>query len=257
MWNRVLLKLPIVAIFLITIQSISGGILDSREIEIDFTKTNAANQCEWFPIGRYSITKEGLGWDGPADGEHLSAGEILTKPVGIGLFWRPAQAARIRVEIEPAPLQLSTGDGRKYRLQPGRMFARHSPDLVKWSSWQRLREHTTSTNRIFEGDFGVPGRERLRYELLRVEYGARSDIPWSSDEEAAVRWILQKHPEFFNRNLPFIGYVQLLFEGEFVAGHGFNQMRLQISYSLGGLHQPPPNKDVEAQMWTIPWRFTR
>ena len=270
MWNRVLLKLLIVAFFLIARPLASASIIDSKEIKIDFTKTNATSQCEWFPSERYSITKEGLGWGGPAEGKDaraqaaagslnisLNRGEILTRPVGIGLFWRPAQSARIRVELEPAPLEITNGDGKKFHLSSGQMFARHSPDLEHWTSWQRLSAFASGTNRIFEGDVGIPGRERARYESLCGEYGKRSDVAWSSDEEAVVRWILQKEPKFFAENAPFIGYVQVLFEGEFVAGHRFTEMRVQISYSLGGLHQPPPTKDLEEQMWTVPWRFKR
>src|SRR5688572_28207870 len=138
MRSRFLLRLGILVFALSTIHFVPATIMDSREVKIDFTSTNATSQCEWFPSERYSITKEGLGSDGPADGNHLTTGEILTRPVGIGLFWRPAQSARARVELDPAPLQLTTGDGRKYSLPNGRVFVRHSPDLEHWSSWQGM-----------------------------------------------------------------------------------------------------------------------
>ena len=29
------------------------------------------------------------------------------------------------------------------------------------------------------------------------------DVPWKSDEEATVRWILERNPEFFSKQDPF------------------------------------------------------
>ncbi len=137
------------------------------------------------------------------------------------------------------------------------MFVRHSPDLVHWSSWQELSSDSRS-NRVFQGSIGIPGRERDAYENLRIEF-ERNNEAGGSNEEEAVRWIVKNDPTFFAKHLPFIGYIQLLFEGQFVTGDRFKELNAVISYSVGGLHAEPADEEererFRKQMFTVPWRF--
>jgi hypothetical protein len=232
----------------------SGVVFDSKVINIDLTRSEATNLCEWFPGERYAITDGGLGWEATPTGQRINGGEIVVHPIAVGFFWRPARSVSIRAEILPGPEELKTPEGKPDWRNAGDLHARYSPDLIHWSTWQPL-SLDSRTNRVFEGQSVVPGREQQEYEHLRVEYGNRDDVPWSSDEEGAVRWILERDPEFFAHNLPFIGYVQFLFEGEFVAGYRFKSIKVELSYSVGGLHVEPEDDHLKAQMWSAPWRF--
>ncbi|MCW5557061.1 MAG: hypothetical protein KIT22_04385, partial [Verrucomicrobiae bacterium] len=203
----------------------------------------------------FGFTNLGRGWLGGPDGQEYNGGEILVHPVPVGFFWRPTRSVSIRAELSPGPQELKRPEGQSYWRNPGQMYARFSPDRVHWSTWQAL-SLASRTNRVFEGLLAVPGKDAANYQRLRLDYANREGIPWSSDEEAAVRWILEQDPAFFANNLPFIGYVQLLFEGEFVAGHRFKNLKAELSYSVGGLHaEPPKDERIEKQMWTVPWRF--
>jgi hypothetical protein len=232
-----------------------GSVIDERTIEIDLTDTNAASQCEWVPADRYAITKKGLGWEGDPGGQQANGGEILTHPVGVGFWHRPTQSVHVRAELSPGPQELTNDDGKSYYDNPGRMYARHSPDHEHWSSWQGLTL-VSRTNRVYEGELAIPGREHRRYEELRVEYAQRDDVRWPEDEEAAVRWIVSRNPDFFATNLPFIGYVQLLFEGDFVPGRRFRTFKAVLSYSVGGLGLDPDDEHIKQNGgWLMPWRF--
>lgn len=44
---------------------------------------------------------------------------------------------------------------------------------------------------------------------LRETY-SRLDVPWVDDEEAFAKWLLARNPNFFERSLPFIGYLEFL-----------------------------------------------
>ena len=234
-----------------------GSVIDERTIEIDMTDTNAASQCEWAPADAFAITKKGLGWDGESNGQHLGAGEILTHPVGVGYWHRPTTSVHVRAELSPGPQKL-TDHGHSYYDTPGYMYARHSPDRQHWSSWQALTL-VSCTNRVYEGELAIPGRERYSlYERLRLEYAQRDDAPWPDDEEAAVRWIVSWNPEFFATNLPFIGYVQLLFEGPFPPGRRFKTFKAELSWSVGGLGFGPMEDDhvkLSEEELMMPWRF--
>lgn len=232
----------------------SGVVFDSKAIIIDLTRPDATNLCEWFPRERYTITEGGLGWEGTPTGQRINGGEVVVHPIAVGYFWRPARSVSIRVEILPGPEELKTPDGKSYWRNAGQLYARYSPDLIHWSTWQPLSPDSR-TNRVFAGRLVVPGREREEYERLRVEYGNREDVRWSSDEEAAVRWILERDPEFFAGHLPFIGYVQFLFEGEFVVGYRFKSIKIELSFSVSGLHVEPEDEQLKARMWSEPWKY--
>ena len=235
-----------------------GVVIDSRTIEIDLTDTNAASQCEWVPADRFAITKKGLGWDGVSDGQHTEGGEILTHPVGVGYWHRPTTSVDVRAELSPGPQKLTDNDGHSYYADPGHMYARHSPDRQHWSSWQALTL-LSRTNRVYEGELATPYRERYSlFERLRLEYAQRDDAPWPDDDEAAVRWIVSWNPDFFATNLPFIGYVQLLFEGPFPPGRRFKTFKAVLSYSVGGLGFDPTDDDhikLSEEELMMPWRF--
>ena len=234
-----------------------GSVIDERTIEIDLTDTNAASQCEWVPADRFAITKKGLGRDGVFDGDHPEEGEILTHPVGVGYWHRTTTSVGVRAELSPGPQERTYGK-KSYYDDPGRMYARHSPDRQHWSSWQALTL-VSRTNRVFEGELAIPDRDRYSlYERLRLEYADRDDAPWPDDEEAAVRWIVSWNPEFFATNRPFIGYVQLLFEGPFPPGRRFKTFKTVLSYSVGGLNFVPPDDDhvkLSEEELMMPWRF--
>ena len=66
-------------------------------------------------------------------------------------------------------------------------------------------------------DVGIPERELRQYQGYLEQY-SKLDVPWTSDEEAAVRWILKQQPDFFERSLPFIGYIEFLFDAPFYEG---------------------------------------
>ena len=109
------------------------------------------------------------------------------------------------------------------------------------------------TNRSFHGLIDVPRTEQENYDKLISQY-SRMDVPWSSDEEAAVKWILQKEPDFFEQQLPFVGYVQFRMEGFLPGSQRIQHIKMQLSWGVGGIHAPPKNPD-DYKTHQGPWRF--
>jgi hypothetical protein len=139
----------------------------------------------------------------------------------------------------------------------GDLYVRYSLDKKHWSSWQKLQVKGNPQPREkgvkFTGMLGIPEIARRRYYELVEEY-SKLDVPWQSDEEAAVKWILKKEPEFFAKNLPFIGYVQFHFEGLFRGGERITAFDCRLNWSVGGLHLPPKDPDGYKKS-EGPWRF--
>ena len=130
----------------------------------------------------------------------------------------------------------------------------------RWSSWQALQrsepqsiEEKMKPGRYYSGMIRVPYVERNEYSKLVSDY-SRMSVPWKSDEEAAVQWILNRDPEFFSKHIPFIGYAEFLFEGGFRGGQRIQSLKAEVSYGMGGMHSPPRD-DAVYKNRDVPWRY--
>ncbi len=229
-----------------------------NELTIDFTdaKDVTGESCTRSPADMVTITAAGLGWDGEANASR--DGWIQTKPLAV---WAPPGAplrrnSFARGDHARMPMPVTLGQWRRRRFRGlGEAFARYSPDGLHWSNWQVLvcdRKRTDA--RAFSGEITVPQRERREYGEFLSEY-AKLDVPWKSDEEAAVGWILKRSPDFFGRSLPFVGYVQLLFEFPFQGGQRLMKLRASAAYGMSGVHYPPKDESVFNDRQGSPWRF--
>lgn len=251
----------ILTAYCLTANSVCNAtIIELQSLKINFTNPKEASaQAHWFPADKLSINKNGLGWDGPTNA--LRDGWIQTKPLAVGLSWRPATSVSLKVSITPAPTEITLPNGQKTTPYRGAIFARYSPDLKNWSSWQELQSTPPTKDlaqkkpgRNFSGRLTVPNRQRSSYGPLLSKY-SKQDVPWKSDEEAAVKWILNQQPDFFSENLPFIGYVEFLFEGSFYGNQRIQSFRADISYALSGLHSIPRDKEVYKNRSSTRWRL--
>jgi hypothetical protein len=70
-----------------------------------------------------------------------------------------------------------------------------------------------------------------------------------------VKWILLQDPQFFSKSIPFVGYVQFLYEISLPAGQRITECHVEASFGVGGMHQPPKDKKLYDERDNIPWRF--
>jgi len=229
---------------------VHGGILSMDSQSIDFTNMSKDDPRVTFePADKLSFTKDGLGWDGDATSSF--DGSFTTAPIATGTAWRPVGGVTLEGTVCPLSQVFRNG------VWKGELYVRYSPDKKNWSSWQMLQVKGNpkpgDKGIKFSGMLSVPEIARRRYYELVEEY-SKLDVPWGSDEEAAVKWILKKDPDFFAKNLPFIGYIQFHFEGPFRGGERITSFEYSISFGVGGLHLPPKDPDAYKKS-EGPWRF--
>jgi hypothetical protein len=225
--------------------AVLGEILSNTSYTLDLTNAKeAAKRAKWSEPERVIVTAQGLGWG--QGGEQGSRDFWLeTEPIAIGLSWRPTSIAVVKATIDKPGTS-------------GLLYARYSADGKHWTTWQHLEEATPAApdgaTQVFSGTLRVPYRERAPYTELRLEYARRDDVPWSSDEEALVKDILKREPKFFEKSTPLIGYVQFLYEAQLHDNQRIKELKLEISWQVGGKHIPPKNeKDWEGRDGA--WRF--
>ena len=224
-----------------------AGILGQQSLNVDLTNAKEApTKVTWSEPERIAITEKGLGWDGETNA--LRDGWIQTEPLAIGVSWRPAQGANVRVRVYPLPAEITLPNGQKSTPSVGSMFVRYSPDGKHWSDWQALKHEEGDPRKksdasLFTGAISVTRRQREEYER-QMQAWMKLDLPWSSDEEALVKWIVAAQPDFFKEHKPFVGYVQFLYECGFWGGQRLTKLEAEASWGVGGLHTVPKDPSV-------------
>lgn len=216
---------------------------------LDFTDPHVAQQASWThsasikPGPHGLVGEESSGW--------MPFQLQTTEPFAIGSYWQAARAATIYAQLSPAAPLVS--NGQTSFPGAGRMFARYSPDTKHWSTWQVLGLPLSTELEAcgsgyprcytFSGELIVSQQDRREFDELCSEYQKLSGY---STDEACVRWILKSQPDFFATHLPFIGYVQFLYEAVFAGGQRIERLTIHISY--GGA-RPPPGYDPDDAYW--------
>lgn len=231
-------------------------------LQIDFTNnTDAQAKATWSNPEELEVTEDGLGWDGQVTSSRSIW--IRTIPFAIGFSWYPPINSSITLRMQPEIYEHIL-NGKKHTSYPGNLYVRYSPDLLHWSTWQavqckqqNINGVTKSDGRNFTGYISIPICERQQYQELLFEY-EKLDVPWKSDEDAAVRWIVENDPDFFAKQLPFIGYVEFLYENDFRGGERITKFEAELCYSTGGpIHFPedgkkiPEYKGPETETWSF------
>ncbi len=252
-------KIIVIILLTFTIfgNNVYASILGMEELKINFAdKDDAKRKATWFEPNKIDINKNGLGWDGEQNASRESW--VQTIPLAVGLSWRPAQSVNITVKIEPEIKSITLPNGQTYTPFFGWMFVRYSPDGKHWSSWQAMNypkpQGSAVTERKYTAFVNIPQRERKEYINYMKKYW-KLDVPWVSDEEALVKWILRKDPKFFSKYTPFVGYLQFLYENSIPGGQRIAEFHATAGFVVGGMHQAPKDKDVYKKRGHIPWRF--
>ncbi|MHC4559398.1 MAG: hypothetical protein ACYS80_19060 [Planctomycetota bacterium] len=235
-----------------------GSVPLCTRFSLDLTKpTELAKKATWkSPQKNVRLTKEGLTFN---EAENASADVWIQikEPIAVGLYWRTVQSVYIKAQIDP-PNRFFIYHKKQSHYPKGELYARYSADALHWSDWQYLALKTpidpNETKQQYAGRLMVPLSQQQRYEELLSEY-RKLDIPWKSDEEAAVEWILKSKPNFFEKPAPFIGYVQFLYETNLRGGHCIKNLTFTISSIVNGMYTKPKNFSGYNPSFDIPWRF--
>jgi hypothetical protein len=234
-----------------------ASMIGMQTLELDFKDhQHIVTQVEWSNPDKLTLTSQGLGFEG----ESAQVRDIFLetiRPFAIGYSWRPAQSATIDIEIVPPQKMITLSNGQTAYPFMGNWYVRYSPDTRHWSSWQVIEGQNLPQKDgpwKFRGEISVPQKERAAYQQYLDAY-YKLDVPWTSDEEAAVKWILQEDPNFFSQGIPFVGYLQFLYEGRLYGGQRIESIKIDVSYGVGGLATIPRDRKVEEGRSNIPWRF--
>lgn len=233
-----------------------GGIVLVHEVAIDFSdKLDASAKATWTQHERIGITDKGLGWDGEPT-RHIES-SVRTKPIALGYNWRPPQQAGVTVTLDADRRTYALNSGQESRPYQGQVYLRYSPDLKHWSTWHvaKLRSTDDKKQIAFSASLGIPRSVRKPYTDLLQTYSRRGDVPAAWDEESAVRWIVRREPDFFAKRLPFVGYIQVMYEGNFGGDRRLRSMHLSIGYAMSGFVQASASRKATGPGFDRHWEY--
>lgn len=245
-----------ITIMSFAVSNSAASMLGYQTLELDFGNPGISKIVRWSNKNMVGVESGGLGFDGESN-QVVDVSLETTEPYAIGYSWRPAQSAQFDIEITPPLKPITLPNGETSVPFTGQFYVRYSPDAKHWSSWQVLAGVIgvgKESKWTFKGQVGVPQKERESYQNFLSSY-SKMDVPWTSDEEAAVKWILKKEPDFFANQIPFVGYLQFLFENQLFGGQRIQKIKIGIGYGISGLATIPKDKKVQEGRDNMPWRF--
>jgi len=245
-----------VVLCLLAATSAESELLHSRDLTFDFTQSpSTGKQVTWNDPEVFRCTEKGLAWNGPSSKKRAIRIET-TEPIAVGWSWRTIEELSIRIDVVPPMAFDFVGTSK---LEPeSKLLARYSPDRKNWSDWSEFElsekklSHLESPSHI--GRLEIPDKDSIRYKQYLQAY-QNLDVPWRNDEEAAVSWILQQDKTFFEKQIPFIGYVQFAVTTLLPGSTPIESINLYMFYTAGGFHDPPKDMKANEYRYQLPWRF--
>lgn len=201
------------AVFVLSTCGIARATINSTtSFRVTFASTQPTSSCEprdtpevawtWSPTAR--ITSTGLrlesGDEGWLESDAIPSSDAYRSPYFVGVTCTPRIAAG-----EP--------EGIVVRV-------RYGCDRVKWSPWRALDKGASADSwgsMTCSGSFcGFVSQPREELELARELSAAwHSDVPKElCGSEAYCRWVLDRHPDYFDKVIPAIGYIQIRIENQ-------------------------------------------
>jgi hypothetical protein len=151
---------------------------------------------------------------------------VQSQPISAGMSWRPPTSATVTLEVQAGAEDFTY-------LQA---YFRYSCDRVHWSTWYNFRPVELPdgiTASVYESSLTIPRMAQSTY-LAKMQEWWKTNPPWSSDEHELSVWITSQDPDFFSREFPFIGYVQVRIEGE-TRGLELKSLSVRVNSGVSGL----------------------
>jgi len=150
-------------------------------------------------------------------------------PVATNFGWdvmAPANVGYVRLDVEAGAEDFTYLHA----------YFRYSCDRVHWSTWYNsppLKAQNGIAGPVYEGSLAIPRMAQVVYYAKMQEWW-KTNPPWSSDEHELSVWIARQDPDFFSREFPFIGYLQVRIEGE-TRGVQLKSLSIKVSSAVSGL----------------------
>ena len=225
--------------------------MDSRNITFTPESPSLTN-VTWEPANNFNVTENGLGWeDEPAAHRDIT---LRFKPIPIGYSWRAPAGVGVSMKVFSDRSEYILNSGHTSTPYPGQFYVRYSVNRKNWSSWINVPQDNTTDAKYwyYHVGLGVPDLNMIEYREYYNAY-KQLDVPWVDDQNALAEWIVKEDPAFFANHIPFIGWIEILYEGSIGGSRRFNEINISLGIGISGMHSSP--KDAYTPDYRSPWNF--
>ena len=240
MWMRYEIKFLVLLgwLFLSAI-SVQAQLFSSDTAKIQFAPNKVPDGVTWSPS--VLLTEGGL-FSEKLPPNMSSEVWIQSQPISAGMSWRPPTSSMIRLDVEAGAEDFTYLHA----------YFRYSCDRVHWSTWYNLptlKPQNGIAGSVYEGSLSIPRMAQEAY-YANMKKWWKTDPAWSSDEHELCVWIVSQDPDFFSREFPFIGYVQVRIEGE-TRGVQLKSLSIKVSSGVSGLSSlsKGPGRSTTGEKW--------
>jgi hypothetical protein len=230
----------LVGLLLVSAITTEAQIFYANRVDIPFAPTKVPKEVAW--SSSVSLKDDGL-YSEKLPSNMSREVWVQSQPIPAGNSWRPPTTATINLQVKAGAKDFTYLHA----------YFRYSCDRVHWSTWYNLRPVTPETNAgtVYEGGLSIPRMAHAPYYEKMNEWW-QTKPNWYSDEHELCVWITRQDPDFFAREFPFIGYVQVRIEGE-TQGLHLKSMSVKVDAAVSGLYSP--DKGQGRVTTDEPWSF--
>lgn len=230
--------------------NVDASILEAGAVKIIFSPDKVEKNVTW--SDNFFLKETGLETKQLPENQSQDVW-IQTHAFPIGLSWRPPSGAGFTAYLDGSINDVNPD----FRIDP-QIFIRYSCDKVNWSTWYsftKTEKKSESGSNIYESKIWLPASATENYYKLMRDWW-KTNPAWSSDEHEFVEWLVKKEPDFFVREKPFIGYVQVRVEKPSVnPSQNIRSMNIGYTWAVSGLASIAKDKSKVRKNTEDKWFF--
>ena len=210
----------------------AGQIFYTDQTRVSFDGNTPTPEATWSP--QMVRSERGLATLPVPDSNSSRDFWFQSPPVPTGPSWRPP-----RFIIVSLTLGEFVADGGTMRAF-ARGYLRYSADRVHWSTWYYMEPTGPASDApsTFKVTVILPTAVGEQLDRLMMDWW-QTKPAWSSDEHEFFVWLATTHRDYFDKEIPVIGYVQVRVEGFSARQAHVATMLIEQSSSGGGLSAIP------------------
>ena len=108
---------------------------------------------------------------------------------------------------------------------------------------------------LYDIELSVPNIDMKEYQKYYNEF-QKLDVPWVDNQDALARWIIKKDPNFFAKHIPFIGWIEILYEDSSITeSPRLKKVNITLAAGISGMATPPKDPKNKNYISQSSWKF--
>jgi hypothetical protein len=219
-----------VVFFIFTLTLISEAqIITGSSSKTTLTVKDVDKEASWSP--NLKLTENGLTTD-RKNWMSFQNFWVQTQPIAIGDLKKPSRATGLIDVIVKGKIYPDKNAGTS-------VYFRYSCDRNNWSTWYELKKEEKPFRFLegfdtYEGSMRLPKAASEKFDELKKDWLKTNPVSPENEQEFSL-WLIKQQPDFFAKEFPFIGYIQVRVESSLAESWEINEIVVDRTWLRSGL----------------------